>query len=171
MRILLGSGLRNDPKISVVIVQKELQNRFISLGHPTDSILGDRFKIRIKRATELEFSLRSAFLDLNAYDVLDFKLGDGLYPALRVKKFSRRPLIVARSHGLDFLYYANRIKYGYSPSWREKLYAGKYLMWQVRKHLESSDLCLLLNTEEFEYCRDVLKLDKSKLPCYRQWYP
>ena len=167
MNVLLASGVTNDPRLSLVIVQSELRKHLMALGHPTDCMYGNDFPQRVKRATTLEFSLRAGFSDLQKYDVLDFKMGDGYFASLRLRNRKDRPLFVARSHGIDFLYWDNKVKHGkssnYYPSWREKLYAGKYLLWQTRQHLKLADVVLLLSEEEVAYCHDVLKLSKEKL--------
>ncbi len=169
MNIVLGSKFPNDATLSITLVQETLREEFLLLGQAASCLYADDIGLRIPKVSEIEFSIRCAFLEsLQSADILDFKVGDGLFSTLRgqVLKRPKPQLFVSRSHGLDHINYAVKREFSRvnksRMSWRERSYFGGYLLWQVVNHMRLADICLFLNSEERDFAVNHLKIDGRK---------
>jgi glycosyltransferase involved in cell wall biosynthesis len=85
------------------------------------------------------------------YDVVDLTSGDGWVYSVLAKLFRRRsrPLIVARSHGLEHTVHdmnVNDARTRGSPlSWKYPIYHGGYRLWECAVSFRQADVALFLN--------------------------
>ena len=90
------------------------------------------------------------------FDVIQFSGGDGfLAPLLRRDRFGRRRLVVARSHGLEHLYwraFQQEVAGGYERcSLAHRLYFGGLRLWEVERAIRAADLFICHSYGELEY--------------------
>jgi glycosyltransferase involved in cell wall biosynthesis len=90
------------------------------------------------------------------FDVIQFSGGDGfLAPLLRRDRFGRRRLVVARSHGLEHLYwraFQEEVAGGYEHcSIAHRLYFGGLRLWEVEKAVRAADLFICHTYGEMEF--------------------
>jgi glycosyltransferase involved in cell wall biosynthesis len=160
MRIAIISSARGDPSSGVGGVAAHLSAAFREIGHGCDVVSlesvfpkVDGFLNQFLFAVVLPFRL-----DLSAYDVLDIAAGDGLFASIILKlrrSKSPRPLLVARSHGLEHLVHEMLLEEArlgnVKLSWKYPLYRGGYRLWQIKKYLQAADLNLFLSEHDRAY--------------------
>jgi len=159
MKIAIIVSNTNDPKTGTASVSINLAKQMTLKGNACRLIFReDVFRRREGSLTQLLFAFAlPALRSLWSYDVLDINAGDGLVIALLLKWFkgTSRPLLVARSHGLEHIVrdaYRAEAKAGrLSLSWKYPIYHGGYRPWQVKKYLQQADLVFFLNNRERDY--------------------
>ena len=103
----------------------------------------------------------SQLLDQQAVDVVDASTGDAWMWATLFSKFrKRRPLLVARCHGLEHiehLEYLEEARRGnLRLSWKYPLYRGSIRLWEAATSMRYADVVLLLNQRDRQYVIDHL---------------
>ncbi|KMQ52797.1 Glycosyl transferase [Chitinispirillum alkaliphilum] len=100
-------------------------------------------------------------------DIIDASTGDcWIWAIISPFLFSKRPLLVTRSHGLEHMVHAmlrkeakqNRV----TLRWFYHLYRGSIRLWVCSLCLKKSDLNFMLNTQESNYSKSKLKIQPEK---------
>ncbi|PSB20650.1 glycosyltransferase family 1 protein [Phormidesmis priestleyi ULC007] len=109
----------------------------------------------------------SQLLDQNAVDVVDASTGDAWMWATLLSKFrKRRPLLVARCHGLEHiehLEYLEEARRGnLRLSWKYPLYRGSIRLWEAAASMRYADVVLLLNQRDRQYVIDHLGIHPDR---------
>lgn len=108
-------------------------------------------------------------------DVIDASVGDAWMWQRLDRRRGRRPLVVARSHGLIHLNHEAElleVKAGRKKlSWRYPLYWGGYRLWEVAQSLRMADLALFLNPMEHEYAIEWLGVEPARTRIVRNGIP
>jgi glycosyltransferase involved in cell wall biosynthesis len=172
MKIAIVSSARKDPSSGVGGVAAHLSAAFRAIGHSCDVVSLESVFPNVEGVlNRLLFAVVLPFrFDLGSYDVLDIAAGDGLFAAIFLKmrrSKSPRPLLVARSHGLEHLVHemlleearAGKVKL----SWKYPFYNGGYRLWQIKKYLQSADLIFFLNAYDRDYALRNFNLDPLKV--------
>ena len=99
-------------------------------------------------------------------DVIDASTGDTwLWAALT--RSSHRPLLVARSHGLEHLFHERIVEHakreGERLSWRYHVYWGGWHLKEVEWALRASDLVMVLNDTERDYATERLGVPPERV--------
>ncbi|HEY9295186.1 MAG TPA: glycosyltransferase family 4 protein, partial [Phormidium sp.] len=86
-------------------------------------------------------------------DVIDASTGDAwIWGRFMRDRNSRRPLLVTRSHGLEYLEHITRLeearKGNLKLSWKYPLYYGGFKLWEEAASFRCADLAFALNHEE-----------------------
>jgi glycosyltransferase involved in cell wall biosynthesis len=170
MKIAIIASADADRSTGVGGVCCYLAEAFRRIGQTADLISNETLVPRLKRnLRQFAFALALTFYrPAYGYDVLDIGAGDGMFIAFILKIFKprNRPLLVARSHGLEHVANdairseaaAGRIKL----SWKYPIYHGGYRLWQVKQYLRMADLVLLLNDFDRHYAIKRLGVDASR---------
>jgi len=164
MKVALISSAKADPSTGVGAVSLNLQRQIIKLGHVCHMYFFDEvISARKTILWDVLFSVWVVFrVRLKEFDVVDVTAGDGLGLTLRARWVSRqkRPILVARSHGLEHVIdESNRdeAKNGkLKLSWKYPLYHGGFRLWQVEQYLKRADLALFLNAYDRQYAIENL---------------
>jgi glycosyltransferase involved in cell wall biosynthesis len=164
MKVALISSAEADPSTGVGAVSLNLQKQLQKLGHHcrmyffTDVIPAPKNVF-----WEAVFSIYVIFcFKLSDFDVLDVTAGDGLGLAIRASLIARRkrPILVARSHGLEHVIDESNRSEAKSGklklSWKYPFYHGGFRLWQVRRYLNSADMTLFLNAYDRQYAIEEL---------------
>ncbi len=90
------------------------------------------------------------------FDVIQFSGGDGfIAPFVRRDPLGRRRLVVARSHGLEHLYwraFQQEVSDGYEHcSLVHRLYFGGLRLWEVERAIRAADLFICHTYREMEF--------------------
>ena len=99
-----------------------------------------------------------------AYDVLDLSSGDGWFLARMrgLRPAGTRPLLVARSHGLEHVqheaFLAETGAAGKRPSWKYRLYGGGFRLWECGQSFIHADLSLFLNKADLAFATNRLRV-------------
>ncbi len=109
----------------------------------------------------------SQLLDKQAVDVVDASTGDAWMWATLFSKFrKRRPLLVARCHGLEHiehLEYLEEARRGnLRLSWKYPLYRGSIRLWEAATSMRYADVVLLLNQRDRHYVIDHLGIHPDR---------
>ena len=98
-------------------------------------------------------------------DVVDASVGD-TWLWRHLDRHARRPLLVARSHGLIHLAHQAElaeVEAGRKElSWRYPFYWGGFRLWEVAKSLRSADVALFLNPLERDHAVERLGVEESR---------
>ena len=105
------------------------------------------------------------------FDVLDLSSGDGWVFAAwnRMRGRRARPLIVARSHGLEHTVVnvtRHQAAIGHVKlSWKYPIYHGGYRLWECSQSFRDADLCLFLNEADRRHAVERLgvRTDRTAL--------
>lgn len=141
-----------------------LSEAFNANGHVCGVVSNETLVGRLRGVTRQFIFALALVLYRQAHDrdVLDIGAGDGLFMALYQKLFRprSRPLLVARSHGLEHILdesIRSEAKRGnLKLSWKYPLYHGGYRLWQVKQYLKRADLALFLNEHDRQYAIENL---------------
>ncbi|NJR49591.1 MAG: glycosyltransferase family 4 protein, partial [Leptolyngbyaceae cyanobacterium CSU_1_3] len=103
----------------------------------------------------------SRLLEQQAIEVVDASTGDAWAWSTLLSKFhKRRPLLVARCHGLEHiehLEYLEEARRGnLNLSWKYPLYRGSIRLWEAATSMRQADLVLLLNQRDRQHAIDHL---------------
>ena len=172
MNISIISSAKGDPSSGVGGVAAHLADAFRANGHSCGVVsLESIFPRRGGILKQFLFALVLPFrFDLGSYQVLDIAAGDGFFAAIMLKcqrSPSKRPLLVARSHGLEHLVHemlleearAGKVKL----SWKYPFYHGGYRLWQIKKYLQSADLNFFLSEQDRAYAIRHFNLSPAKI--------
>jgi glycosyltransferase involved in cell wall biosynthesis len=90
------------------------------------------------------------------FDVIQFSGGEGfIAPLVRRDRLGRRRLVVARSHGLEHLYwraFQQEVAGGYERcSLAHRLYFGGLRLWEVERAIRAADLFICHTYGEMEF--------------------
>jgi glycosyltransferase involved in cell wall biosynthesis len=172
MKIAIVSSARRDPSSGVGGVAAHLSAAFRAIGHSCDVVsLESVFPKVDGLLNQFLFAVVLPFrLDLGAYDVLDIAAGDGLFAAIVSKlrrSKSRRPLLVARSHGLEHLVHEMLLEEARTGkvalSWKYPIYRGGYRLWQIKKYLQVADLNLFLSKHDGTYAIENFAVKPARI--------
>lgn len=109
----------------------------------------------------------------NEYDILDFSSRDGWVFSLQRSflRRKRRPVILARSHGLEHTYHEARLEACRAGdlrlSWKYPIYNGGFQLWESKISFAHADGSLFLNGRELRYGVERLGVDPSRALCVR----
>ena len=171
MKISIISSAPSNPSSGVGGVAANLSRRFSESGHSCSLVSNESIFPAIKGILkQFLFAFALPFYPgLTSSHVLDIGAGDGFFVPiiLRLRRLPSRPLLVARSHGLEHVIHqmlldearAGKIKL----SWKYSLYNGGYRLWQVKKYLQSADLVFFLSNHDREYAVKNFELTNSRL--------
>jgi glycosyltransferase involved in cell wall biosynthesis len=155
MRILLSIHHELDRNSGAPGVTWQLANAWRQLGHSVDILsFSDMRGNPSTRRYRFPWFVASRVLRRPDYDVLDLSSGDGwvLSVLRRFLPRLRRPLLVARSHGLEHVVHDSLVaqaQAGGAPlSWKYPLYNGGYRLWECRTFFVNADLALFLNRHD-----------------------
>lgn len=179
VRIALVSSADSDPNAGVAGVQSELALEFRVLGHDVTSVFRDTITPELKGvAAQAAFPL--AILrhrDYLSNDVLDINAGDGwaLGSFVRLTARARRPLLVARSHGLEHTAHEMRVAAArngeLSLSWKYPIWHGGIRLWEVSQYLRRADVALFLNEDDRKYAINRLQVHPTRARIVRNGLP
>ena len=169
MRILMSIHQDLDPKSGTGNVTCQLANALRRRGHTVDIISFERLDSpqRIKEYFYPWFV--AAFAKRQGpYDVLDLSARDGwvLSTLQKFRQGQSRPVIVARSHGLEHLLHEARLAAQRSGAlrlpWTYPLYKGGLRLWECRMSLCQAEAALFLNDVERRYAVEKLKVNPAR---------
>ncbi len=103
-----------------------------------------------------------------SFDLVDAFTGDlWLWATLGRPGASGSLRAVTRAHALEHIIdeTARAAARGVGPplSWKYHLYHGSVQLWEIRRSLQLSDACILLNGRERDYVRDRMDIDGERL--------
>jgi glycosyltransferase involved in cell wall biosynthesis len=171
MRIVLTIHHPLEPDSGAAGTTLDLARAYEARGHEVDVLSHDDLPRRLpNRGREASFPLLVAaklrrLCSRGRIDVIDASTADAwLWGRLR-RGFDRRPVLVARSHGLEHAAHAQRLDDAAAGrlelSWRYPLYWGGLHLWEVGTSLRVSDLSLFLNGADREYAVSELGVEPA----------
>jgi glycosyltransferase involved in cell wall biosynthesis len=179
MKIMMIISNTQDRATGTASVAWNLKTQFERLGCVCDLIFSETILAAVKGVIK-QFIFAFALplrRGLRTYDVLDVNPGDGLFVGLwfRYVRPLRRPLLVARSHGLEHVvHFANLAEARAGKlhlSWKYPIYHGGYRLWQVKKYLQIADLLLFLNEYDKAYAIAHFGVDASRAKVVQNGLP
>ncbi len=118
------------------------------------------------------FALPRLIASRGRFDVADLSSGDGWLFSLLQNRRRRgtgagdRPLIVARSHGLehtlDGVLRRQSRAGGPHLSWKYPIYNGGYRLWECARSFRTADLALFLNQPDLDFAIGKLGVDAAR---------
>ncbi len=101
------------------------------------------------------------------YDVADLSSGDGwVFSLLTGSSHRKRPVVFARSHGLEHVAHNVRLKAAslgiQRLSWKYPIYHGGFRLWECRISFSHANGALFLNNVDLEYAVDHLGVDNRR---------
>ncbi len=164
MKILIVASADADRSTGVGGVCLFLSEAFNEIGHDCGVVSNETLVGGLRGiARQFVFALALVlYRPAHHRDVLDIGAGDGLYIAVYQKLFRprSRPLLVARSHGLEHVIDdSNRSEEkcgNLKLSWKYPIYHGGFRLWQVKQYLKRADMALFLNEYDREYAIEKL---------------
>jgi glycosyltransferase involved in cell wall biosynthesis len=159
-----------DRSTGTASVAWNLKTQFERLGAVCDLVFAETILAAVRGVfTQFIFAFALPFKrGLRAYDVLDINPGDGLFVALWFQSVrpSQRPLLVARSHGLEHVVHQANLAEARAGklrlSWKYPIYHGGYRLWQVKKYLQMADLLLFLNAHDKAFAIAQFGVDATR---------
>ena len=171
MNILLTIHHDLNPNAGAPGVTLQLGQRYQDLGHPVQYYSFDDLPALPEIARALIFPEFVAMHLTNltrqqSFQVIDASMGDAWLWAI----FSRspsRPLIVARSHGLEHIAHQEVVQEAsrgnVQLSWKYPLYHGGWRLWEVSQAMRRADLVLVLNRAERDYAVQHLQIAPERI--------
>jgi glycosyltransferase involved in cell wall biosynthesis len=159
-----------DPDTGTATVSINLARKFRLSGHSCDLIFKeDVLGNATWKLEQVFFTFALPFKKaLRQYDVLDINAGDGLFVAalLAPLRRAKRPVLIARSHGLEHVIHEARLAQARAGtlklSWKYPLYHGGYRLWQIKKYLQRVDMGFFLNSYDRDYAVDRLGMEPAR---------
>ena len=168
MRILLAASCSSDPNLGVPGVMHSLADEWRSMGHEVRMV----FRDRPGRLGEVLFPWRLAVSsDVRWADVVDVHAAEAWPLAAR----RNRPVVVARSHGLEIgvhrrlLSARDRGEARISPVYWT--YRGSLRLLQERRAIRSADAALVLNASDRGICLDEFRADPRRVHLVPNGFP
>jgi glycosyltransferase involved in cell wall biosynthesis len=170
MKIAIILSNTKDPSTGTAAVSWNLKLEFERAGHECELIFKEDITPFAKGVLgQFLFAFMLPFKRrLDQFDVLDINAGDGLIAWLYFRYFRRkRPLFVARSHGLEHVGHEARVAEAHAGrarlSWKYPIYHGGYRLRQVAQYLKVADLVLLLNNYDRDYAIRRLGVRRERI--------
>ncbi|MGV0027593.1 glycosyltransferase family 4 protein [Phormidesmis priestleyi] len=165
MKTLFTCHYPFNPNAGAAGVTWRLGQEYQKLGHEVQYYSLDEVPKPIHRL--LRFATFPAFVAhqisklADEIDVVDASTGDAWIWATLLSKFhKRRPLLVARCHGLEHiehLEYLEEARRGnLHLSWKYPLYRGSIRLWEAATSMRYADVVLLLNQRDRQHVIDRL---------------
>jgi glycosyltransferase involved in cell wall biosynthesis len=163
MRIVFTIHQRMNPDSGSAGVTWQLARSFRRLGHEVECLSYDDVSARIPatvRVVSFPAFVAGRLRRLVArerIDVIDASAGDSwIWAALSRRRPDASPLLVARTHGLAQVRYAELQRQHRAGdlrlNWRQRLlYPGGLRLWEVARSLRQADLTLYLNSVDREH--------------------
>lgn len=168
MRILLVGDYPADATLGSAKVYYKLREELTALGHGCDLLMGpdiaDRptnWRVRQTVSPWLaDRAIRRAIRERGPYDVIDVASAEGMvFAARRRAGLGRRPVIVARSHGLEHLNYRRTLDDAadglIDKPWTRRLYYPVVRLPQVAAAARLSDALIVLNPGDQCFATDA----------------
>lgn len=168
MNILMAASCSSDPNLGVPGVMHSLAAEYRREGHQVRF----RFRDAPGRVGEILFGARLASSsDLEWADVVDCHAVEA-WPLCARK---RRPVVVARSHGLEVVVHRKLLEAKARGAARVSpiywAYRGSFRLMSERFSIRSSDAAFLLNRHDLDICRDEFGAHPSRLHLVPNGYP
>ncbi|KAM3101443.1 glycosyltransferase family 4 protein [Phormidesmis sp. 146-12] len=171
MKTLFTCHYPFNPNAGAAGVTWRLGQEYQKLGHEVQYYSLNEVPKQIHRL--LRFATFPAFVAhqisqlADEIDVIDASTGDAwLWATLMSKLHKRRPLLVARCHGLEHiehLEYLEEARRGnLQLSWKYPLYRGSIRLWEAATSMRCADVVLLLNERDRHYVLDQLGVDPDR---------
>jgi glycosyltransferase involved in cell wall biosynthesis len=165
MRTLFTCQYPFNPNAGAAGVTWRLGQEFKQLGHEVEYYSLDDLPqlppvLRFMAFPAFVARLISQRLQQDSIDVIDTCTGDAwlwatLFQTFRQRPPHQRPLLVARSHGLEHiqhLEFLEEAKRGnLNLSWKYSMYRGSIRLWEAATSMRCADLVLLLNQRDRQY--------------------
>jgi glycosyltransferase involved in cell wall biosynthesis len=183
LRILLSIHYELDPDTGAPGSTLAIANAYSALGHDVRLLSFNDMPFRISRPgspkNQRSFRFQAAIATYPMFlaarllrearrdiDVIDSSAGDTWLWA-ELTRSPHRPLLVARSHGLDHLFHEQILdrvrREGERLSWRYHLYWARWRLLEERRSLRASDLTFVLNDVERQLLTDRLGVPPERV--------
>jgi glycosyltransferase involved in cell wall biosynthesis len=148
-----------------------LGQEFQRLGHSVDFFslddLPPGLPPLLKTIAFPSFVAHKIFHNFQNFDVIDASTGDAWMWAAALQRFQvRRPLLVARCHGLEHiehLEYIEEWKRGHLQLDRKYWwYRGSLRLWEAAMSMQYADLVLVLNQRDRNYVIEHLEIESDR---------
>ena len=172
MKIVFTCHYSFDPNAGAAGVTWRLGEAYRKAGHEVEYYSFDdvpqslrRLKVALFPEFVAHYLLRSH--QRHSIDVIDASTGDAWLWGFALQRFQRkRPLLVARCHGLEHLehleYLEESRRGNLKLSWKYPLYRGSIRLWEAGTSMRCADLALFLNRRDRAFAIDHLGVPRDR---------